>query len=125
MRTRTLEIPYASEHTSEHSFALLACTTIRSDNSSGAKGVYRRGDKYAAKVTVAGNQIQLGIYSSFSAACKARKSFDRAIERTVTPAYNRWFRKAEKSPAWARENPFRITITHQRGKPPAISCDTL
>lgn len=46
---------------------------VRANNSTGVTGVYRRGQKYQARIVVRGETISLGYYHTIEDAAAARK----------------------------------------------------
>lgn len=124
MRQTVIEFPYsANAHKDGHSFRLLTADTLRKNNTTGANGVYKKGNKYVAKIVLGGRQIQLGIFPNADAATAARIIVNSIVERDIAPAYDAWFQKASADPAWAAKNPFRVLVVKIHNSLPRFTCN--
>lgn len=110
-REHDARMPDLREHVDGTFIDALRSRKIRSDNTTGAKGVYKIGARYAAKIVFQGRQYQLGTYSSFEDAKAARRSAEAEVFDKAVSHYEAWTRLAEVDPDWARDNPVRFNVT--------------
>lgn len=81
----------------------------RNDNKSGFRGVFRlKNGRYRADIGFRGKRFYLGSFHSYEEAVRAREEAEEKIYAPFLEDYLRWKEKADRDPAWARENPFRV-----------------
>ena len=81
-------------------------------NVSGCTGVYQKkgcGPWYA-QITFKGKTHFLGTYHDMGEAVRVRKRAEEILFETTTDYYDRWKKRAEEDPAWARANPVHIQV---------------
>lgn len=88
---------------------------LPADNTTGAKGVYLIKGKYTAKIVFQGKAYYLGTYADFDEAVKARKEAEELLFDGAVAHYERWKRKADTDPAWAKEHPVEILVNKKNG----------
>lgn len=72
--------------------------------------------KYRASITFQGKHYNLGHYSAFADAVRARLDAEEALHAGYLSALDSYERKARENPGWARENPFYYTVTRVDGE---------
>lgn len=100
-------------HVAGTSVDILKSKKIPANNTSGVKGVYLIRGKYVAKIVFQKKQYYLGVYATLSDAAAARHKAEAAIHDEVIAFYDKWLRKAETEPEWAKNNPVQIKVEKQ------------
>ncbi len=95
-------------HVAGTSVDILKSKKVPKNNTTGVKGVYLIRGKYVAKIVFQKKQYLLGSYDNLTEAQRARQEADELIDRQVVGYYERWKRRADADPEWAKENPMRI-----------------
>lgn len=103
-------LPKLLTHTNGTSIDHLRSKKIPSSNTTGAKGVYRKGEKFFAKLVFQQKQYQIGTFSSFQDAVKAREEAEHRVFDVTVEAYNRWKETADADPQWAEQHPFQVVV---------------
>ena len=83
---------------------------LPADNTSGVKGVYYQKGKWIAKIVFQQKQYHLGKYDTIEEAAEARRQAESVLFDGVAAHYDRWKRRADIDPEWAKENPIVITV---------------
>ncbi len=97
-------------HVAGTSVNILKSKKTPSHNTTGVKGVYLTRGKYVAKIVFQKKQYYLGTYSALSDAAAARRKAEAVINDEVILFYEKWLRKAESEPDWAKNNPIQIKV---------------
>lgn len=97
-------------HVDGTSVDLLKSKKIPSHNTTGVKGVYFIRGRYVAKIVFQNKQYHLGSYACIEDAASARKAAEERLATETVRQYERWKKRAEADPAWARENPVQIRV---------------
>ena len=93
------------------SIDMLKSKKIRTDNTTGYKGVYFIRGKYVAKIVFQKQQYFLGTYDSIIDAAEARKEAEEILFDGVAAHYARWKALADIDPAWGEENPVQVFVS--------------
>ena len=102
-------------HVDGTSIDALKSSKLPSNNTTGVKGVYFVKGRYLAKIVFQHRQYFLGTYTSKEEAAEARKKAEEAINGEVLSFYEKWSEKAASDPAWAKENPIKISVRKTAG----------
>ena len=102
-------------HVDGTSIDALKSSKLPSNNTTGVKGVYMVKGRYIAKIVFQHRQYFLGTYPSVEEAAEARKKAEEAINGEVISFYAKWSEKASADPAWAEENPIKISVSKGAG----------
>ena len=82
----------------------------RSDNKSGFRGVFKKGDKYRVSIGFQGKRYYLGTFLDFDEAVSVRKDAEKDLHESYIRVYEWWTDKATNNPAWAVENPLTFDV---------------
>ena len=83
-------------------------TALRTDNTTGVKGVYRKNGRYMAKIVFQKKQYYLGCYRDLEEAAQARADAEKQLQADIFPAYEKWKARADADPDWAEAHPVRL-----------------
>lgn len=100
-------------HVAGTSVELLKSRKTREDNSSGVTGVYLVKGKYRAEICFQGKLYRLGTYGTLDMAASVRKEAEKLLHEDFLAFYEKWRRKAEAEPEWAKENPISVEVEQQ------------
>lgn len=95
-------------HVDGTSLDIFKSKKIPRNNTTGVKGVYLIRGKYVAKIVFQKKQYLLGAYETLDEAKRARQEADELIEKQVVAYYEKWKRRADADPEWAKKNQIRI-----------------
>ncbi|MBQ2896108.1 MAG: hypothetical protein IJE26_05310 [Oscillospiraceae bacterium] len=95
------------------SLDMIRSSTLRSDNSSGYRGVSRVRGKYQAKIVFQKKVWHLGTYARLEEAAEARREAEELLFEGTAAYYARWKARAESDPAWAEEHPVDIRVCRE------------
>lgn len=91
--------------------------SIRTDNKSGCKGVYKRkSGKYTVSIGFKKKIIYLGSYGSRDEAIEARKKAEELVYDGFLESYSIWKKRAEQDPEWAKVHPFQFDVEKKGGR---------
>lgn len=93
------------------SIDMIKSKKIPANNTSGVKGVGFSRGKWFAKIVFQKKQYHLGKYDTFEEAEKARKDAEELLFDGTAVHYEKWKRKADIDPSWAKENPVKILVS--------------
>jgi len=99
-------------HVAGTSIDLLRSRKIRTDNTTGVKGVYFIRGRYVAKIVFQQKQYYLGAYKTLEEAAEARHEAEETIAGGTVAHYEKWRARADSDPDWAAENPISIHVQH-------------
>ncbi len=88
----------------------LRSTKLPANNTTGVKGVYRKGNVFFAKIVFQKRQYCLGTYSTLAEAAAARQVAEDALRQIILPYFDRWNRAARRHPEWAAHHPIKIHV---------------
>ena len=95
----------------------LESKSIRTDNTSGHRGISRRKDgRYVAYIGFRKHRYYLGSFDKIEEAVNAREEAEEAVYGGFVKAYKEYSKYAEKNPKWAKENPFVFDISESKGE---------
>ena len=94
---------------------ILKSDTSFLNNTSGVRGVYFVKGKWMAKIVFQKKAYYLGSYTDFDAAVQARKTAETLLFQNTVKQYQKWALRAEKDPIWAKENPFEVLVSKNKG----------
>lgn len=94
---------------------LLKSTKTPKNNTTGVKGVYLIRGKYVAKIVFQKKQYILGGFERLEDAAAARKRGEDFLRDEVLTYYEKWKKRADSDPQWAKENPIRIYTQKNNG----------
>lgn len=97
-------------HVAGTSIDMLKSQKLPKNNTSGTKGVYLIGGKWTAKIVFQKKQYYLGNFKEYDNAVKARKYAEKIIQEGTVSHYERWKKKADADPQWAKKNPIKIRV---------------
>lgn len=90
---------------------LLGKRKLRSDNSSGFRGVsIRENGKWKAHIGLQGKRYNIGTYDTFEEAVAARLEAERILHDGFVDEYAKWSEKAKTDTKWAEDNPFYFKV---------------
>jgi len=69
------------------SLKMVFSDTVRTDNTSGYKGVYRKADRWAARIQYKGKRYFLGTFDKLEDAIQVRKEAEEKIREVCTQEY--------------------------------------
>ncbi len=93
------------------SLDIIKSKKVPTDNTTGYKGVYLIKGKYVAKINFQKKAYYLGSFNSIEEAHEARLDAEEALFQPTLEYHARWQEKADADPAWAAENPMKITVS--------------
>lgn len=96
--------------------------TIPLSNTTGVRGVYRKGTRYMAKIVFQKRQYHLGTYDTIEDAAWARQIAEEALFDVVVEHYDRWKAKADAEPEWAEANPIEFIVSKGQGNELEVTC---
>lgn len=86
-------------------------------NRSGFRGLFRlKSGKYRASIRFQGKYYDLGHYSSFDKAVRARLDAEETLHKGYVTAFEAYRVKAKADPPWAESNPFYYQVTRSNGE---------
>lgn len=89
---------------------------VRSDNTSGFRGVFRKKNgKYNVSIGFKKKIYFVGVYETYREAVEARLNAEHEIFDTFLEAHQLWDAMAQKDPAWAGQNPFQFEVVKENG----------
>ena len=95
----------------------LANRKNRADNTSGFRGVYKRGkDSYRVCIGLQGKRYDLGHYKSFDEAVAVRLDVEKHLHDGFLTSWSLWKEMAEKDEEWAKDNPFFFSVKMEERK---------
>lgn len=103
-------LPSLVTHEDGTSIDHLRSKKIPTSNTTGVRGVYRRNNKYVAKMVFRQKQYHLGTFDSIPDAAKAREQAEQQVFDATTAHYDLWRKLADADPQWAHEHPFKVEI---------------
>lgn len=103
-------LPSLIAHQDGTSIDHLRSKKVPSSSTTGVKGVYRRKDKYIAKMVFQQKQYHIGTFSSLAEAAKARELAEHRVFDATVEHYEKWKAAADADPQWAKEHPFKVEI---------------
>lgn len=109
-----LALPSFITHEDGTSIDHLRSKKLPTSNTTGVRGVYRRGDKYIAKMVFQQKQYHIGTFNSVHEAAKAREQAEQRVFDATVEHYDRWKAAADADPQWAKENPFRVFVERDK-----------
>lgn len=83
---------------------------VRSDSTTGVRGVYMRREKFRAVITFQQKCYFLGSYETLEAAAQARQAAEEALFESTVGFYEQWKKRADEDPEWAACNPIDIHV---------------
>lgn len=93
------------------SLDIIKSKKVPTDNTTGYKGVYLIKGKYVAKIVFRKKAYYLGTYDDIEQAHQARLDAEEALFEPTLEYHAKWQEKADADPAWAAENPMKITVS--------------
>lgn len=103
-------LPERLTHVAGTSIDAIRSGRLRADNRTGVNGVSMKRGKYLAAITFQKKEYNLGAYETLEAAANARREAERALHASTVRFYERWKRRADANPEWAKENPIKIRV---------------
>ena len=95
----------------------------RSDNTSGFRGVSRKGNgSWRALIGFRGKRYYLGTFRDFGEAVEARLAAEKVLHDGFVAAWREWERKAEADRAWADSHPFHYEAEYRAGLQDREAC---
>lgn len=89
---------------------------VRSDNTSGFRGVFRKKNgKYNVSIGFKKKIYFVGVYETYREAVEARLNAEHEIFDTFIEAHRLWDEMAQKDPSWAEKNPFQFEVKKENG----------
>ena len=67
-----------------------------------------------AKIVFQKKQYHLGLYDDIEEAALARRQAEKTLFDDTAAFYEKWKQKADKEPAWAKENPVQIFVNKNK-----------
>lgn len=107
------EMPDKLIHVAGTSIDALRSSKIRTDNSTGVRGVYPKRGKYAACITFQQKSYYLGSYAELDAAAAVRRAAEEVLHRGALVFYDRWKQRADSDPEWAAANPIAFCVERE------------
>lgn len=98
-------------HVAGTSVDMIKSQKLPENNTTGYKGVYLINGKYQAKIVFQKKQYFLGRYANPEDAAKARKEAEVLLFEGTAEYYERWQKRANEDPEWAKENPVSIRVS--------------
>lgn len=98
-------------HIAGTSVDILKSRKVRTDNTTGVKGVYFIRGRYVAKIVFQQKQYYLGAYKTLEEAAEARQEAEETIAGGMVAHYEKWQTRAKADPGWAAANPVSVHIT--------------
>lgn len=84
---------------------------VRSDSTTGVRGVYMRKGKFRAIITFQQKCYFLGSYETLEMAAQARKAAEEALFESTVDFYDQWKKRADADPEWASLHPMNVHVT--------------
>ena len=103
-------------HVEGTSIEMLKSRKVPSNNTTGYKGVYFIKGKYTAKIVFQKKQYYLGNYDTLEEAVQARCKAEKVLFDGFLDFYERWKRRADADPAWAKANPISICVIRENNE---------
>lgn len=104
-------MPEKLTHVAGTSLDMIQSQKLSESNTTGYKGVYLIRGKYAAKIVFQRKQYYLGSFSNAEEAARARKEAEELLFDGTAEYYDRWQKRAEEDPEWAKANPVSIQVS--------------
>lgn len=82
----------------------------RSDNTSGFRGVYKRGNKWMVSIGLKGKRYYCGMFENFEDAKNTRLEVEKVLHDGLVEAWDKWKRIADADSSWAEKNRFRYDV---------------
>lgn len=98
---------------------------VPTNNTTGYKGVYFINGKYLAKIVFQKKPYFLGTYSNIEDAAKARKEAEILLFEGTAEYYERWHKRADEDPEWAKANPVSIQVSRDSNGELKVAYDPL
>lgn len=114
-RRHDRELSSLRPHVDGTSIDNITSKAVRSDNTTGVRGVYLLGGRYAAKMVFQGRQYQLGVYETLEEAAAARRDAEAEVFAKAARHYEAWAERAAAEPLWAERNPIRFEVAKEGG----------
>jgi len=100
----------ALTHVAGTSIDAIRSGSLRSDNTTGVRGVCRRKGRFEVNITFQRKMYYLGSYSDLETAARVRAEAEELLHGGAVRFYEKWNERAKRDPKWAEENPVRITV---------------
>jgi len=91
------------------SIDLLRSRKMRTDNTTGVKGVYFIRGRYVAKIVFQKKQYYLGAYKTLEEAAEVRREAEALLAEGTVAHYEKWRVRADSDPDWAAANPIGVS----------------
>lgn len=89
---------------------ILSKKKLRSDNKTGVAGVYLVRGRYRAEICFQQKSYYLGEYAQLETAAAVRQEAEKLLHGNFLSFYEKWKKKAEEDPEWAKENPISVSV---------------